>query len=116
MAVDVYSLITERFGARAEVFEIPVGLDADTTAKQLLRQDPRRLSFTLVNLSANIVFVAPDSTVSATRGIRLTAGSSVSVDFRNDLHLAALEWFVAADVDNSAIYCVGVRFADDTGG
>lgn len=115
MAVDVYSLIAERFGARTEVFELPVALDADTTAKQLLRQDPRRLAFTLVNLSANIVFIAPDPAVSSTRGIRLTAGSSVSLGFPDDLHMAALEWFVAADVDNSAIYCIGVRFADETG-
>lgn len=111
MATDVYKLIAERFGAAVEFVENPEITQADATARTFLRQDPTRVAFTITNLSANVIYVRPGANPSSTVGLTLQAGSSLTVQFPEDLHMAALEWRVIDAAGGSAIYTVAVRFS-----
>jgi len=107
-------LIAREYGVRIEVIEEASTLDADIAKKVMIIRNRRRIAALFINLSANKVFVAPFADVSTTRGIQIPSnGGSVSINFKDDLTLPAMEWSNCADVDNSAIYVLGVYI--DTG-
>ena len=72
---------------------------------QFLRRNGNRVGFTIVNLSANNVYLAFDAGVGAARGILLDpAGGQASLWIEEDGELAQKEvWLVAAGAD-SAVY------------
>jgi hypothetical protein len=67
--------------------------------------DPRRVGLTIFNLSANIVYLSPQTDVSATKGIRLAAsGGSISLIWDRDFELCSTAWYCMASADTSAVY------------
>ena len=103
-------LITEELGVDVDHAANPEETDIDTTAKIILKQSPNRVGFVMVNLSANVMFVAPAADVSSSKGIRLAAnGGSLTTIWREDFHLPALEWSAIADVNNSTLYTLEIR-------
>lgn len=102
---NAHDLVSETLGVRVSEREYPDALDADIAVKVAARRNPRRVALTIVNLSANVVVVAPFAGVTTTRGIRLDAnGGNLAVNVRDDMLLPSREWSICADVDNSAIY------------
>ena len=72
-------------------------------------KNPNRMMFTLVNLSANVVYVAFESGVGAAHGIRLNAnGGMMSSSIKDDAALTQEEVWVVADGAASAIYGIEV--------
>lgn len=105
-------LLEQNFGVRVEVIEEASTLDADIAVKVVAGRNRRRVGLIIINLSVNNVTVAPFKDVSLTRGIRLAAnGGSLSMSWRDDLILPAMEWSALSDVDNSAIYVLGAYIA-----
>ena len=104
----VYGLLDARFGGPTELVTNPEGVVSATTTDQIyLRQDPRRVAFTLTNTSANTIYVQPASPASTTSAILVTAGGILSVAYPDDLHLAAMEWHVyAATASSFATYAL----------
>lgn len=98
----VYGLLDARFGGPTELVTNPEGVTtAGTTDQIYLRQDPRRVAFTLTNTSANTIYVQPQSPASTVSGILITAGGILSVAYPDDLHMAALEWHVYASTPST---------------
>lgn len=93
-----------------EVFENPVTPTVATTATRILRNDPARVAWTAINMSANTGFLGFSSGVSSTQGIQVNAsGGSVSAVWFEDGELvthevwainnvAAGTWYTAATV------------------
>jgi hypothetical protein len=80
-------------GAPVEARASAAGSTLDTASAQILRQDPRRIGFTFVNLSANEMYVTPVGAASATNGIRVgPSGGSVNVQADDDGEMSAWEW------------------------
>lgn len=104
----VYGLLDARFGGPTELVTNPEGVVTATTTDQIyLRQDPRRIAFTLTNTSANTIYVQPASPASTTSAILVTAGGILSVAYPDDLHLASMEWHVyAAAASTFATYAL----------
>ena len=104
----VYGLLDARFGGPTELVTNPEGITtAGTTDQIYLRQDPRRVAFTLTNTSANTIYVQPASPASTTSAILVTAGGILSVAYPDDLHLASMEWHVyAATASTFATYAL----------
>ena len=104
----VYGLLDARFGGPTELVTNPEGIISATTTDQIyLRQDPRRVAFTLTNTSANTIYVQPQSPATTASAIIVTAGAILSVAYPDDLHLAALEWHVyAASASSFATYAL----------
>ena len=116
MARDVYSLIRDELGVDSVESVRNTVVSAGVAGVQLWKQDPQRVAFVVVNLSANTVLISPGADVSATSGIALNPnGGSVTMLWRDDLHLPALEWFVIAPAGVSAIMAHAVRIADTPG-
>lgn len=93
----VYGLLDARFGGPTELVTNPELVTSATTTDQIfLRQDPRRIAFTLTNTSVNTIYVSPVTPASTTGSILITAGGILSVAYPDDLHLASVEWHVYA--------------------
>lgn len=98
-------LVEGRLGAKTEFALNRAGATVGVAAEEVLRNDPRRLAATIVNLSAGAIFVAPGRTVSATSGIRLAPnGGSLALTWDEDFDAVGVEWFGIAELAASAVF------------
>jgi len=101
--------IEKQYGIRTRLVENPVRKTVGTTAAMIARNNPDRFAIIIINLSANTLYVAFDSEVSSTKGIRLGAnGGSYTLIAEEDLELTAHELWAIATGINSAIYVAEV--------
>ncbi len=71
----------------------------------ILKNDPSRVFFLVVNLGGFDVFVAPQGLASATRGVRVhAAGGAMTVQFDEDGEVVASEWQAIGNGGTSALY------------
>lgn len=107
MAVNLTDLIERLYGVHS-TFELdPMVASVGVAVVRVLSNDPRRVAFTIVNLSAVAIYVKPKGDVSATSGIRLAPnGGTLVIGFRDDLHLPGLEWYAIADAAASSIFTI----------
>lgn len=103
--MNVHELLEKVYEVKT-TYEINPEVDEVGVAKvRFLPYNPRRLSFVVCNLSANNIFIAPESTVSVTRGILLVPnGGTLSMVWTEDFELSCLEWYAIASGANSAIF------------
>lgn len=102
---DLAQLVQDLLGVKTFTRINPVKATAGVAAAQVLRQNPNRVAFVYVNLSANDIRFAPRADVSTTLGIRVaSSGGSVTALYTEDFDLVGLEWFDIADVAASAIF------------
>jgi len=100
----------KRFGFPTRAVENPVVAAVGTTAAEILKNNPDRVFFLVVNLSTNIVYVGLASDVSATKGIRLDAnGGFVSFSVEEDGEAVAYQIFAIATGAASAIYVLEIE-------
>ena len=107
-------LLMERFKVKTRAVENPAGIThLGVTAEIVLANNPNRLAFTIINLSANVVYVSLTSDVSATvgaeQGIRLDAnGGSFTCIWDEDFQMTAWAWWGIATAHPSQIYVLEV--------
>ena len=95
----------KRFGFPTRAVENPVVAAVGVAVLTVLRNNPDRVFWLIVNLSANIVYVGLAGDVSATKGIRLDAnGGWVSMSVEEDGEAVGYEVFAVATGAASAIY------------
>ena len=97
-------LLDRLFGVLTETRDNPLVSQAETTVTQLLKANPARVAFHVVNLGSNPVFLWSDNEVSTTRGVRLNAsGGSATVLYDEDFARVGYEWHVIASGGTSEI-------------
>jgi hypothetical protein len=102
-------LLRDRFGVDVGVNLDPVVASVGTTATQILRKNPNRLAFTVINLSAAVVYIKPENTVSTASGIVLAAGGgSVNLVWDEDYDAVGMDWYAVASAGASAILTIEV--------
>lgn len=75
-----------------------------------IQRDPERVSLTIINLSADTVWLSPFNTGVTPRGIRLSAsGGWMSVTLVDDAVLPTIEWHAIGAVGAQDIYWLAVR-------
>ena len=95
----------KRFGFPTRAVENPVTDSIGTSAEEILRNNPDRVFWLVVNLSSNVVYVALSEEVSATHGIRLDAnGGWASMSVEEDGEAVAYAVHAKATGAASAIY------------
>jgi len=105
----VYDLISREYGVDVATEENSASSVIGVSSLIIAPNNPRRLGLTIVNLSANTLYVRPQGAAAATIGIRLDAnGGSVTMNFKDDQHLPSLEWQAVATGGGSQIYVAGV--------
>jgi hypothetical protein len=71
----------------------------------VMRQDPSRVAWLVVNLGTFDVFLAPLAAASPTRGVRLSAnGGFASAQWDEDGEVVAHEWHAVGNGGASALY------------
>ena len=103
-------LLMERFSVKTRAVENPLNVTSlGATAQKLLSNNPNRLGFVIVNLSANIVYIGLENSVSSTKGIRLDAnGGSSGCIWDEDFDMTAWAWWAVASGAASAIYVLEI--------
>lgn len=98
-------LLRDRFHVKTRELINPVIAAVGVAAIPVIRNNPDRLGFVFINLSANIVYISPAPGVLATAGIRLDAnGGMVSMVWDEDFELVSHEWYGIATGAGSAIF------------
>lgn len=67
------------------------------TAVSIMSNNPNRLSFLIINNSANNLYISPLNDVASTKGIYIApSGGSVVLQWDRDFELVGQEWFAIA--------------------
>ena len=104
-ALDV---LAERYGQNVSYEESPEGSEVGVASAVLVPANPQRVSLTIINMSANTVYVRPRRPALATGSIVLVpAGGHTSVDLDSDTVLPIFDWHAIASGANSDVYWVG---------
>jgi hypothetical protein len=101
---ELAKMISERFARSVIPFENLTVSSIGTAAVQIMRQDPDRLGFVIINLSVADMYIGPFRDVSATKGIKVppSGGSAVAL-WDEDFEAVGKEWFGVATALASAI-------------
>ena len=88
------------------LFNPATGLDqVGVAAARILTNNPQRVSFLVINLSANVVYVGLTNQVAATHGVRLAPnGGLMSAIWDRDFEEVSHEWWAVATAAASDIY------------
>jgi len=98
-------LLRAKFHVKTRELINPVVAAVGVAAIPVARNNPDRLAFVMINLSANIVYISPLPGVLATAGIRLDPnGGLISMVWDEDFELVSHEWYGIATAAASAIF------------
>ena len=105
--------VKRKFGVATRAIQDPVTVLCPFAASAtILRNNPDRLGFIVVNLGATAMYVAWDSTVSATHGIYISPnGGTFSMLADEDGELVGWELYGTAITSDNDIFTVEVEAA-----
>jgi hypothetical protein len=117
MAVtDIYDLLEQQFGARVEpILDFPLA-QLTNVSQVLFRQDPRVAGWSFVNTGAAAVALRPMGVASAANGIQVPPSGMLSVNWRDDGVLPALEWQAVSPGGNQTFFAIAYRIVPQGGG
>ena len=100
----------KRFGFPTRPIENPVRATIGDTAEVVLKENPDRVFWLVINLSDNTVYVALSSDVGAAKGIRLDPnGGWASMSVEEDGEATAYTVYAKATAADSAIYVLSIE-------
>lgn len=101
----VQEVLQERYGLRVTTNKSADNYEVDNAIEQIVPMNPRRLSLIFINLSANNIWIAPDTFVAPAHGIMLVPnGGTFILNYREDLTLASHAWYGIAAANNSDMF------------
>jgi len=105
MALALTDMLEALFGVRSYPRENPVTATVGAAAERILSLNPQRVSFQVINLSANSLYIGLSNAVAATEGIYIAPnGGSVSLIWDRDFELVSHDWWAIAGGAGSAVY------------
>jgi hypothetical protein len=97
--------IAKRLGVEIAERQNPLVASVGVADVTIARNDPGRVSLTIINLSANTIYVRPVNPATIAAGILLSAnGGSLTVSMDEDFMLPTYEWHAIATAALSAIF------------
>jgi len=97
----------KRWGVRTRLVQNPVRASVDTDPVVILRGNPDRFHWLVINLSPNEVYLGFDEDVSSTRCVLLGAnGGFASMSVDEDGEVVTWEVWAVAAAAGSAIYVI----------
>lgn len=101
------SLIEREFGIKTGSRENPLVNEVGITAIRVLPNNPNRLAWIFINLSANLIYLGFSPDTSTSKGILIGAnGGTASMFYKEDFELVAQEVYAIAAGAASDIYVV----------
>ena len=107
LGLTINELVDREIGTPVRPVVNPLISSVGTSVLQLLRNDPNRVGWSLINLSPNAMFILHESSVSTTNGLRVSPnGGSAITRWKDDYHWLAWDWFIVADAAASGLLIV----------
>jgi len=101
--------LIKRFGIDLVAEFPPFKITISTTPTEIVKSNPDRLQITFMNLSANVVYLGVDETVSVGNGLYLDSnGGSITLLAEEDGDLVGYSWYGVAGA-SSDIYVIAVK-------
>ena len=103
-------VLTKLFATKTRAVENPVIANTGgAVAVLLLRNNPDRLAFTVVNLSVNAMYIGLTDGVSAVNGIFIGAnGGTVVLSYEDDFQMVGWAWWIISPAGASAVFSLEV--------
>jgi len=109
-------LIAKRFGIETYAVQNPLVAEVGVDPLRVLGNNPGRLGWTIVNLSANNIFLALDRGVGADHGVLLTPnGGSAAMTMDEDFEACCWELFALAAGAASDIWVLEILISKEAG-
>ena len=107
--MNVIDLFEKLYGVKCDVVENPITDTVTTAVTQLLKNDPGRCNWTLVNLGATPLYFCFTPDPSANKGIYVAInGGYVTLDWKDDGILVTRPIY-AVSTGTIKVYLVGIR-------
>jgi len=98
-------LLLERFKLKTRSLVNPLVAAVGVAAIPIALNHPDRVGIVVINLSVNVIYISPLSTVAAAAGVRLAPnGGAVSMIWDEDFELVSHEWYGIATGAASAVF------------
>jgi hypothetical protein len=105
MSITLHELLDQLYGIKTTQDINKTSDVVNIAPTRILSNNPNRVSFLIVNLSGNAIYIAPDNNVSTTRGIYLAAnGGTAGFQWDRDFDLVSMEWFGTSTVDARDVF------------
>jgi len=105
--MSVAEYVEKELGFPTRAIENPVRDTVDTTPRIILRQNPDRFQWLIVNLGTANIFIAFTSQVSITRGILISGGGGyLTMHAREDGEAVTYEIWAVAETGTQKIYVI----------
>lgn len=105
----LHDILEKQWGVKTDIRFNPLVAQVETTKTQLLKPNPNRLAWTLINLGANQIHVAFEQDVSNSKGVYVSAtGGVFGLLFSEDFTLVTFPVWAIATSAAAAIYLVEV--------
>ena len=102
-------LLETQYGIKTDIRINPLTSQIQTTATELLKPDPNRLAWTLINLGAQACYVAFTPDVATSKGVYVAAtGGVFSLLWNEDFSLVCFPVYALTTVAAVDIYLVEV--------
>lgn len=107
--MNLQDVIERQFGVKTSIRVNPLVAQVETTKTQLLKPNPNRLAWTLINLGSTVMYVGFTQDVATTKGVLVSAtGGVFGLLFSEDFTLCAFPVWAIADTSADACYLVEV--------
>jgi len=103
------TVLDSHFGTKTRSVENPVIAAIPAVAGIILRNNPDRLAFVIVNLGANPAYLGLTNAVGVANGIYVPAnGGSVTMYWQEDFQMVGWAWWAVAPAGASNCYVLEV--------
>ena len=107
MPVSLRDLVEKEFEGKVRAVENPKLTSLGTTAQLVLANNPNRVGFLIVNLSANLLYFSLENDVSSTKSLGIfKQGDGLRSVFKEDGDVTGWAIWGVASAASSAIYAV----------
>jgi hypothetical protein len=97
----VWALLTQWYGSWLKTRRVINDFTIAQTALRICTADPSRVLLSLTNWSANTIAFGENRNITATTGLALAAGTTVTIEWLTDLDLQTTEiWAISAAGSN----------------
>lgn len=105
MSVTLSELLEGLYGVLTTYRINPNISSVDTTPLKLLNNNPNRVSFLIVNMSVNSLYISPMRDVSSTKGIFIASnGGYATFQWDRDFELVSQEWWCVGGAAGTTLY------------
>lgn len=107
MSIQLSDLLQNLYGVKTFPQVNKTTSAVGTSVTRILSSNPNRVSFLVVNLSANQMFISPEPDVSSSKGIYIAPnGGSINVQWDRDFELVSQPFFAIAGAAASEVYII----------